>query len=87
MSGLCTFNISVIISELDFFLPYTQSCISIIYYARTYIFILGRRTYKWWKGIFLKINAQGHCFLAPAKLVGSVQVESENEQTQSCSDT
>ena len=52
--GLSEFNISVISSELDFFVPYTQSRIRILYYVRTCIFSLRRRTYKWWKGNFWK---------------------------------
>ena len=58
-SGLSEFNISVISSELDFFVPYIQSCICILYYVRTCLFSLRRRTYKWRKGIFWK--PMGRC--------------------------
>ena len=51
-SGLSEFNISVISSELDIFVPYTQSCICLLYYVRTCIFSLRRRTYMWWKNNF-----------------------------------
>ena len=37
-SGQSKFNISVISSELGFFVPYTQSCICTLYYVRTCIF-------------------------------------------------
>ena len=42
-SGLSKFIISVISSELDLFVPYTQSCICILFYVRTCIFSLRRR--------------------------------------------
>ena len=45
-SGLNEFNIFLMSSQLDFLLPCTQSCINIVYYERTYIFSLRRRTYN-----------------------------------------
>ena len=72
-SGLNEFNIFLISSQLDFLLPCTRSCINIVYYERTYIFSLRRRTYNLWvmESHFLT-NAQEHFFLALAKLSRSV---------------
>ena len=39
-----------------------------LFYARTYIFSIRRRTCERWKDIFLKSNGLKHCFLARAKL-------------------